>query len=809
MCVLCRDTFSRSDILKRHFQKCSIRRGNPTGASHLSHAQAHLKKSHPGPHKGVPPMSNENDMMNVNGMNMTDPALQSFGVIPDGSVHDNANMTDEQAAQQHLSRSSSMNRYSTDGGRNGRLMAGPGNTGRASFDQNYAPGIASTMPSGMNPPIAFSTPNGQNLHSYSQNYDFAGNGPVVKSHPTAPMQTLSNGRPAMQMFPNGGVSQQPLEWSQAFQPTPHDRFIGTYNQSVPDPHTTVKPEPNNGIFIKPESNTNNSLFPGVYPGASTSEFDFPSWNLQNDPLQHISSRLLYLCFPPSSPITGQNVELKKFLSADNIKHFLENFSSFQGHFPIIHMPTFRIEEAYDGLLLAMVCIGAVYSERVSPASVRDMMDLARVVIESNSKVYMKISHELEKQNGYANETIGRSGAELDEITAIFMMHILSTWHGNPFQREKARRQFPLIVALARKAGLTQPITSAPFSALHQPNIAVEHFKAANFDWSAWIDQEKRSRLMYAIFLHGAAMVIYFNMEPLLDTLEVRLPLPADDAAWDANTAGACAEALGLHGPVAARERNPEGSRRAKQPEMHSAIQALLNNVYDLQPGTTNIYSKFILVHALHIQLWRAQRQISHEANQLSHHGVFPNSGSSTPMSQHDWVVKGIDSTGSGVSSTNTSGRGTPVEASQMGSPQQLLKVTSHAFDKWKKAWDEDIAVQYPPTSRSYRRFGFCRDGVHFYWLAKYLLQSNRDLDWNIPPDQRFSQVMNILTSVKAWVVSDSAKRGEELGSVSDVDKTYGVTDLTLDMAQFFKPINKQLDSPVTGVHTNINGGGMI
>ncbi|KAH8691309.1 hypothetical protein BGW36DRAFT_431860 [Talaromyces proteolyticus] len=45
MCVLCKDTFSRSDILKRHFQKCSLRRGNPTGASHLSHPQAHLKRS--------------------------------------------------------------------------------------------------------------------------------------------------------------------------------------------------------------------------------------------------------------------------------------------------------------------------------------------------------------------------------------------------------------------------------------------------------------------------------------------------------------------------------------------------------------------------------------------------------------------------------------------------------------------------------------------------------------------------------------------------------------------------------------------
>ncbi|KAI0998288.1 hypothetical protein K3495_g9907 [Podosphaera aphanis] len=47
MCILCRDTFSRSDILKRHFQKCSIRRGNPTGASHLSHSHAHIKKSQP------------------------------------------------------------------------------------------------------------------------------------------------------------------------------------------------------------------------------------------------------------------------------------------------------------------------------------------------------------------------------------------------------------------------------------------------------------------------------------------------------------------------------------------------------------------------------------------------------------------------------------------------------------------------------------------------------------------------------------------------------------------------------------------
>ncbi|KAK7433452.1 hypothetical protein CaCOL14_013417 [Colletotrichum acutatum] len=41
MCSLCRNTFARSDVLKRHSRRCPNRRGNPTGASHLSHPQAH------------------------------------------------------------------------------------------------------------------------------------------------------------------------------------------------------------------------------------------------------------------------------------------------------------------------------------------------------------------------------------------------------------------------------------------------------------------------------------------------------------------------------------------------------------------------------------------------------------------------------------------------------------------------------------------------------------------------------------------------------------------------------------------------
>lgn len=83
------------------------------------------------------------------------------------------------------------------------------------------------------------------------------------------------------------------------------------------------------------------------------------------------------------------------------------------------------------------------------------------------------------------------------------------------------------------------------------------------------------------------------------------------------------------------------------------------------------------------------------------------------------------------------------------------------------------------------------------------------MDFRVAPDKRFTHVIHLLKSVKTWVVSDSAKREEELGSVGDIDQSYGVSDLTLDMAQFFKPINRQIDSPIAGVHTNIGGGNGI
>ena len=448
----------------------------------------------------------------------------------------------------------------------------------------------------------------------------------------------------------------------------------------------------------------------------------------------------------------------------------------------------------------MICVGSVYSDRISPSQTRDMMELAKSVIERNSPIYSIVSREQTRDSGFGDDSIitsnfGKSKLDLEQLTAIFLMQVLFTWHGTPIQREKARQEFPIVAEIAKRAGLTRPMPTTPYSVLHQPNVTVEDFNAASFNWHSWVEQEKRSRLMFALFLTDAALTLYFNMAPKFEKDEIRLPLPADDAAWDAQSATECAEALGLYGPVVARSRNPGGSRRPKQPEMHSALNALMHSNCDLQPGTTNLYSKFILVHALHIQLWTNLQQISlHESGQQTGIMSYPSSGATTPVSHHDWV-RGIESNNSG--SASNSGRATPVEAPGLSS---LSKVINSAFDKWKKAWDNDMASQYPPSSSQYHRFGFCRDAVHFYWLAKLMMQNPPPMDRSIAPDTVLLHVIGLLKKVKAWVISDSAKRGEELGSVSDVGN-YGDTSLVLDMAQLFKAIDMQIDTPVLGVHT--------
>jgi hypothetical protein len=736
MCVLCHDTFSRSDILKRHFIKCSVRRGNPTGASHLSHPQAHVKKNAAAQQKA---MGTEGDVNHINGMgNMpADGMVHPFGLIPasDGM----SNIANDQS---QLSRSSSMNRLD-DQNRDRRSMTasvmGAQSTRPSSFDQPYNGGeVPNNMTANINPQLAnYSMPQSQN---------------------------------GMPMFGGSGST----DWSQMFQAGAHTTYVNAIPPNIGQGQrqTVSKQAPRVGAARAVS-----------IPGENTTDsFLFPSWGVPSsypNPYHHLSSKILGFLRSSTTATNSATTSLIDFyLQPDNVRNFLENFTHFHAHLSTLHIPTFRAMEVHVGLLAAMCCIGACYSDRMPAANIREVMDLLTAALEGSSRMFASL---LNPDVQYNWASFGSSKTDLEELQAIMLTQILCTWHGTPVQREKARRTFSLIASSARKAGLLRLTSDASlYSPVHQHDFSLQNFPVSQFDWYGWVEQEKRIRTMYMIFTYDVALGLYFNTGPEFDPSEIRLPLPADDAAWDAKDSNECAEALGLRGLDAAKMRNPDGTRRSNQPEMHLVLKALFDNNYRIQPGATNLYGKFILIHGLLSIMRRAQLE----------GGSAILSRSSTPLPANAWFV------GQGSPSANNSGRVTPVDLGANLLDAQMVKTFLTALDKFKANWDHDMAVQFPPSGAAYpRRYGFTRDGIHFYWLATYLLKSTRTTDLQMAPDQRFAYVIHLLKSVKHWVLTDGASRGEELGSVGEIDAAYGAKDVTLDMTQLFRPLSSVRKSP--------------
>lgn len=513
--------------------------------------------------------------------------------------------------------------------------------------------------------------------------------------------------------------------------------------------------------------------PGLTDDGAGVDLYHPSWGLLSNmqqPYDKLSDQILNFFFPAHEAIDPQMAGMNLYFSADNIKDFLTLYTHFHVHTPLVHVSTFRITEAYTGLLAAMCCIGACYSDCVESANVREMMDFIWTALERDCDIWSgnALAHDLPRR-------------DVEELQAILLMSILLTWNGMPEQRERARQIFPFIESRARRLNLLEVPQHAPSpSPLHQPDLDARQFDNNLFNWDTWIWQETRIRIMYGVYLLDVALGLYFNHAPAIHPFEVHLPLPCDDAAWDADTRENCMAALGLLGPAMARETNPYGTQRPKQPEMDWALKALLHDSYQIQPGSTNLYGKFVLIHSITALIRRAQ--LDGNASQLFSCATPP---------PHDWMIAAAES---------TNGRSTPVEGIGQSMDSKTVKALSTALGKFKTSWDIDMGTQFPPMTTGLenpRRHGFSRDGIHYYWLAKYMLKFTRPTDLQMPPDTRMMHVMRLLKSVRTWVKSDGASRGEELGSIGEIDEQYGTANLTLEMRQLFKPLPRVVEDAGT------------
>lgn len=813
MCHLCKDTFSRSDILKRHFQKCSLRRGNPTGANHLAHQPRGAK------------MNNRLSMSEPNGpiglANMPEVAGAGPGYTPSvvgSSPNVNGDMSARSSRANSLISPSSMSQRNSIAGL-GILASNGQNADQMTTSGPFQPGMnAYAMQNAANANGAQMPPtypfNGQQMNSQQMNGQQM-NGQMY-NNPQNPQQMSFLGHQSSrfensqannhQQTQNGDGSG--VDWTRMFTQGGQDGFIGSHPANASSQGIThIKTEPDSKPdFIHNDLN-NDSFLGSLYShsngfGGEETENGipgFPNWSM-DDPLQAKVDSLMAHCFPNGTDSTRGNAAadlMQMCLRVENVKHFAEHYTSFHGHWPLIHMPTFKLTDANNNLVLAILCIGAVYSPKLTVQQVRQMMEFVKTTVQSTSTIYNRTL------NGQT-QGLGTQPFEVEEMQALSMLQTMFMWHGDPAQREASRAEFSTLARIARSMDLfqTAQLGHYAFSMLHSLRSShASQFQARDWNWQGWLEQEKRNRVLYQLLLTDAALVMFFNATSEFDPLEIRLMLPADDAAWDASSQYECANALGLNGPHA-QAKNMTGTRRPVQPTMRDAMRTLLDQYASFQSGMTNVYSKFLLIHAVIVRIIACQKAL------LTPDGPTPNfslglngSTPATPLSQHDWLEqRGGPNSGSSTPATDGYSPN-----SYNASAQKEKQRLSHALEKWKRNWDHDMELQYPPAQYQQRRFGFSRDGVHFFYLGRSFLQSQMASDWTAPADSRFKRVMALLKRIKGVVVGEFESKGQDIGSVGDIDDAYGVEgvdNLNLDMKLLFKPYNSHFDSPVVGVQTH-------
>ncbi|KAF8420705.1 hypothetical protein EV426DRAFT_537441 [Tirmania nivea] len=779
-CVLCKDTFSRSDILKRHFQKCSIRRGNPGNLTHLAHAHDHQRKK--------PKMVREQGAtLTESPETASEPYSPSDTLVGDSAIlvaHGNGNLKrstracsqcvglkllcDGNTPCARCNQTGVDCIYLGDGLR--RQSSGKGESLSSSSGFLQATDDLSDIDTrelfNFPPPVH---PHAHiQLHSQSmQAYQQPPMG-VRTSPPYTPVteSAYTSMEDTQFYFPTSAVSQsssnhtQDLEWT-------FSENDGYYNSL--NPHIGLHGQPSNSANIY---NYESSL---TATPISLMDGGMGDWNvpiLQVDPFHAKCEHLKNLLFSdlysrlgtPESPSSSNgegglsdDSDLKEWIVPHHIEHFVESFyTNFQTHFPSLHLPTFQFSSVYDGLALAIICHGAVYSNRgITVEQVRNLMERSLTIIDRS------------EPKGCNGDSSGRVVSS-DELQARSLFAALSAWHGSERQRDRIRRNFPKLVNMAKNSCYFKPLTpreagSHGWSYYHQTDKSLK--LAPEWNWLAWIEQEKRNRIMFGIFLLDAAFVIYYNEKPRMGLFDLRITLPSDDAPWEATTSEECFNLLGLNG-VEASTGNISGTRKAKQPEVSTQLEEILTIGKEFRIGTTNAYGKFILIHAIHVYVWQKQKEFG-----MGQWGIH-NPPNTEPNQRVLAQQKNLEIL-------------------------QFNQTVGQALDKWKKAWDADLIIQFG----SKRRSGFCRDGIAFYWLAVlFTRQKKRDLLLRDVHDRHVvSQVQQMLETVNQK--PRNTNTFQETGAVSNIDKQYGVDELAFDMKLLLVPIEKDLDTDRSDWHS--------
>ncbi|KAJ5387454.1 hypothetical protein N7509_009995 [Penicillium cosmopolitanum] len=271
-----------------------------------------------------------------------------------------------------------------------------------------------------------------------------------------------------------------------------------------EPSITSLPTPSSPYPVQQEnSHSNQSLSKLPTERQAVAEFGVLTLPILTVTPQHRTRLLLALSkdshATPDDSLLPSHHSLTRFMNGF--------FDGFYPHVPIIHIPTFSIDDCDPGIFLAMSALGAQY---------RHEHRKAVSLFHASRKILQQSSREKGRTELYSNISVGSDSQNttLEGCCALLLI-AFATWQGEESIINEAFNLQSHLARCVRDSQLEEQ-TEQPESTL---------------DWRSWVRREFERRLKLFSFTLLNLHSIAFGTPPVILSDEINLRLPCTCLEW--------------------------------------------------------------------------------------------------------------------------------------------------------------------------------------------------------------------------------------------------------------------------------------
>ncbi|KAF7362108.1 C6 transcription factor [Mycena venus] len=276
------------------------------------------------------------------------------------------------------------------------------------------------------------------------------------------------------------------------------------------------------------------------------------------------------------------------LKAADPKHYLYLFlNTFVAQMPIVHTPTFTIEDKPPYLLKSMKACGAVFVRtRKASTYITESLAAAR---EGLAQAF--------------RNTLMEPTDQLYLVIAVVLLQTVGLWHQKPDERAMSSLYHAMLVTMIRRAGLIAknamwtPLKTDDVQTLWRDWAFHETTKRQSHHCPALILELIFFRALLLSYLHDCCQPIFFGLPSSYFPGEAALRMPCEDDLWRAGSAEEWFSVLQTPS-IQSFQQRLTGS------DLCTNL-ASMNDSEFIPTPTVNRFSHFILIHAILRDLFAA------------------------------------------------------------------------------------------------------------------------------------------------------------------------------------------------------------